>query len=150
MPRFTILTHDFPFLHWDFLLEIPGPLIPAWRLLEEPQGEPCNWPSADSAIPLFPPIQTITAEPLEAHRREYLDYEGPVSRNRGSVQQWDTGLYFSLSQQPACWEIRLEGKRLQAFATLSQPGNRSADLWVMKLIFDEQDRPPPAGNLEHE
>ena len=35
MPRFAILTHDHPFLHWDLLLE-DGESCRTWRLLLEP------------------------------------------------------------------------------------------------------------------
>src|SRR5437868_1093145 len=35
MPRFVVLEHDWPSLHWDFLLEA-GEVLLAWRLLEEP------------------------------------------------------------------------------------------------------------------
>jgi hypothetical protein len=77
VPRFTILTHDQPVLHWDLLLELDeaGPLA-TWRILDDP-GRGVQW----------------RAEPLPGHRREYLDYEGPVSGDRGSVAGWDTGEY---------------------------------------------------------
>ncbi|HLQ45321.1 MAG TPA: hypothetical protein VK137_11370, partial [Planctomycetaceae bacterium] len=35
MPRFAILIHDHPFLHWDLLVEQAG-VLQAWRLLESP------------------------------------------------------------------------------------------------------------------
>jgi hypothetical protein len=67
--RFVILRHDHPFLHWDFLVEEPE-LATTWRLMREPcLAEP------------------ILAEPIEDHRLTYLDYEGPVSRNRGNVER---------------------------------------------------------------
>jgi hypothetical protein len=71
--RFVILTHDWPFPHWDFLAERDG-VLRAWRLLSEPK------PNAD-----------IPAEPNFDHRLVYLDYEGPVSGDRGSVARWDAG-----------------------------------------------------------
>ncbi|QDU78504.1 hypothetical protein Pla110_02080 [Polystyrenella longa] len=71
--RFTILIHDFPFLHWDLLVE-DGETLRTWRLHEEP----------DQSL-------KIVCEPLPDHRLIYLDYEGPVSRDRGNVQQWTTG-----------------------------------------------------------
>ena len=67
--RFAILRHDHPFLHWDLLLEA-GPVALTWRLLR-------------------PPLQRelIAAESLPDHRLLYLDYEGPVSGDRGSVRR---------------------------------------------------------------
>ncbi|MCZ2343654.1 MAG: hypothetical protein LC104_17950 [Bacteroidales bacterium] len=75
MPRFVILEHDWPERHWDLLLEVDT-ILKAWRLREEPQ---CG--------------RRIPAEPNHDHRRLYLDYEGPISGDRGSVTRWDTGEY---------------------------------------------------------
>ena len=35
MPRFVILEHDYPELHWDLMLETAGALR-TWRLLRPP------------------------------------------------------------------------------------------------------------------
>ena len=35
----------------------------------------------------------IEAEELVEHRKAYLDYEGPVSGNRGTVSRWDSGSF---------------------------------------------------------
>ena len=73
--RFVILKHDHPFLHWDLLLE-EATSARTWRLLRRPcLNEP------------------IAAEPLPAHRLMYLDYEGPVSNERGEVQRVLAGTY---------------------------------------------------------
>ena len=73
MPRFVILEHDHPFLHWDLMLEA-GDVLETWRLAQAPE------------------LGTgIEATALGAHRRMYLDYEGPVSGARGSVKRWDAG-----------------------------------------------------------
>jgi hypothetical protein len=73
--RFTILLHDHPWWHWDFLLE-NGDHALCWRLLREPCcGEP------------------IAAEALEPHRLLYLEYKGPVSNDRGVVETSDRGTY---------------------------------------------------------
>lgn len=70
-----MLRHDFPWLHWDFLLARPNaPAATTWRLLRTPcLNEP------------------IAAEALPDHRLVYLDYEGPVSGGRGSVLRLDGG-----------------------------------------------------------
>ncbi len=73
--RFVILRHDHPYLHWDLLLE-KDTSCRSWRLLREPcSGEP------------------IAAEPLPPHRLLYLDYEGPVTGNRGNVRRVVSGSY---------------------------------------------------------
>jgi DNA polymerase Ligase (LigD) len=75
MPRFVILEHDWPQRHWDLMLEAEG-VLRTWRL----------------AAPLTPGVD-IPAEPIGAHRLLYLDYEGPVSGNRGFVKRWDWGTF---------------------------------------------------------
>ena len=70
MPRFAILEHDWPSRHWDLLLE-DGDALLAWRLMEEPRAG-----------------MAVIAEKNADHRTVYLDYEGPVSGDRGSVTRW--------------------------------------------------------------
>jgi len=79
MPRFVILEHDHPFLHWDLMLEVKDGLR-AWRLLEMPA-----------------PGATVPATILSLHRKLYLDYEGPLTGNRGKVSRWDRGSYQIIS-----------------------------------------------------
>jgi hypothetical protein len=96
MPRYVILVHDHPFLHWDFLLE-SGDAALTWRLLEQPR-----------------PDAAIQAEALPAHRLRYLDYEGPVSGGRGNVTRWDWGEYeepLGTAKQNAIANIMLSGTR---------------------------------------
>jgi DNA polymerase Ligase (LigD) len=80
MPRFAILEHDYPALHWDFLLE-EGDVLLTWRLSAPP----------DSGA-------VMDALQMPDHRRLYLDYEGAVSGDRGSVTGWDGGTFE--------WEVR--------------------------------------------
>jgi hypothetical protein len=75
VPRFVVLEHDWPTPHWDFLLEA-GEVLRAWRLLAKP--------TAGVEVP---------AEPNFPHRRLYLDYEGPLSGDRGSVRRWGAGVF---------------------------------------------------------
>ncbi|QDU38141.1 ATP-dependent DNA ligase [Maioricimonas rarisocia] len=102
MPRFVILTHDHPFLHWDLMLEADGALR-TWRLLDEPQPD----------VPL-------RAEALPDHRIAYLDYEGPVSRGRGQVTRWDAGTYDEDAPGEFKRAIAVHGSRLSATAVLEQ------------------------------
>ncbi len=94
MPRYVILTHDHPFLHWDFLLE-SGAACRTWRLREEPAAG-----------------TTVPAEPIAEHRRHYLDYEGPVSGDRGTVTRWDAGTFEWIISKPDRVEIELSGTRI--------------------------------------
>lgn len=104
MPRFVILTHDWPFPHLDFLAECGG-VLRAWRLLTEP--------TADADIP---------AEPNFDHRLFYLDYEGPLSGERGSVSRWDAGTGEWLADEPDRVEIDLRGSKLTGRAVIRSDG----------------------------
>lgn len=92
--RFVILEHDFPTLHWDLMLEA-GDVLKTWRLPEPPRAG------------------TMTVEPLPDHRVRYLDYEGPVSGDRGAVARWDAGVFervddgFRLLGQRGVFRLRI-------------------------------------------
>ena len=75
MPRFVILEHDHPVRHFDLMLET-GSILRTWRLVEPPQ--PGKW---------------VVAEPSFDHRVLYLDYEGPVSGDRGNVKRLLAGTF---------------------------------------------------------
>jgi hypothetical protein len=96
MPRFVILEHDHPELHWDLMLE-SGDVLRTWRLLRPPDT----------------PGETIDAIAIGDHRKAYLDYEGPVSGGRGNVKRWDAGEYRSTASA-AGLELVFEGARLRA------------------------------------
>jgi DNA polymerase Ligase (LigD) len=103
MPRFVILTHDHPYLHWDLFLE-DGDVLRGWRLAEEPvAGKP------------------IAATAQADHREMYLDYEGPVSGNRGHVTRWDFGEYVP---EPPSREASLRASRIGTQVILQITGSR--------------------------
>ena len=60
----------------------------------------------------------IPAEPLPDHRIEYLDYEGPVSGNRGTVTQFDVGTFTLVSESDGL-RVELSGRKLRCIAELS-------------------------------
>ena len=95
MPRFAVLRHDHPALHWDFLLERDGVLL-AWRLSAPPS-----------------PGAAVDAEPSFDHRLVYLDYEGPVAGGRGSVTRWDGGTFDWEARDEGRVVVRLAGSRLR-------------------------------------
>ena len=94
MLRFAILTHDYPTQHWDFLLE-NGEKCRTWRLPNAPDAMLCE----------------MTAEEIADHRLLYLDYEGPISGQRGSVTRWDAGTFEWLTNEADQCLVHLEGQR---------------------------------------
>jgi hypothetical protein len=102
--RWAVLRHDYPFLHWDLLLERTDAQAAAtWRLLRRPC---CDEP--------------IAAESLPDHRVAYFDYEGPVSSGRGTVQRLERGEWHPLWIAPG---FAATGPHANAI-----PPSQSADL----------------------
>src|SRR5437879_3806830 len=102
MPRYVILEHDHPYLHWDLMLEA-GDCLLTWRLAAQPRSG-----------------ETIAATELGNHRTMYLDYEGPVSGDRGQVARWDRGTFSWLKQQGDELSVELNGKHLIGMAFLKR------------------------------
>src|SRR5665213_352131 len=105
MFRFVILFHETPpgyprGTHWDLMFERDAALR-TWALAEEPQVEA---PRTGAMI---------DAERLPDHRLEYLDYEGPVSGDRGHVTQWDRGTFELKSDTAEEFAAIVAGQRLR-------------------------------------
>ncbi|WP_437192740.1 DNA polymerase ligase N-terminal domain-containing protein [Planctomicrobium sp. SH527] len=113
MPQFVILTHDWPDLHWDLMLESNG-ILKTWRLLSQPTAE-C----------------VIEAVPIADHRIHYLNYEGPVSMNRGSVHRFEHGDYSeqpqALNAEPMIFSgnLQLNGKTFKWNAEFIENGEKT-------------------------
>jgi hypothetical protein len=102
MPRFVILEHDHPSLHWDLLLEA-GAVLRAWRLAAPPAAG-----------------DAVGAEASFDHRLLYLDYEGPVSGSRGRVVRWDGGTFGWEEDAADRVRVRLTGGRLRGVLKLTR------------------------------
>ncbi|WP_298867512.1 DNA polymerase ligase N-terminal domain-containing protein [uncultured Gimesia sp.] len=109
MQQYVILRHDFPELHWDLMLEEEG-VLKTWRLNAPPA---IDHASDESSIDLF-------AEALPDHRIAYLEYEGPVSGNRGEVSRWDRGTFSLLEQNDELIVALLTGDELAGRVTLKK------------------------------
>jgi len=97
--------------HFDLMLEVGG-VLRTWLIPE-----------------LLVPGQLIQAEALPDHRLAYLDYEGPVSDNRGSVSRVDEGEYEVLAESAGLWHVRLAGRTLRGSLELRQVED-SPGLWT--------------------
>ena len=106
--RFVLLFHDHPFPHYDLMFEF-GTVLQTWRLSKNLTN------------------QVFTAEKLQDHRLAYLDYEGPVSNDRGSVKRIDKGIYLTSAVTDDLVMIDLEGDNFKGTLTLDRMGT---DNWM--------------------
>lgn len=90
----------------------PGEPLKTWRLAQAPQAE-----------------ILIAAEALPEHHRLYLDYEGPISGNRGEVKRWDFSEVQVLSESQSEILLNLAGRRIDGRAVLTQ--TKESD-WTFK------------------
>jgi len=111
MPRFSILAHDHPAPHWDLFLET-GNVLRSWRLLQ---------PLAAGTV--------VPAQPTGDHRLLYLDYEGPVSGDRGSVTRVDGGNFNWETDSTEHVAVRIAGGRFAGWLTLL----RGPDGWSCRF-----------------
>jgi hypothetical protein len=126
-PRFVILRHTMPAgdcaSHWDLMLESSSALR-TWALAEEPTAN-----------------KPIAATALAEHRLEYLDYEGPISGNRGHVTRWDRGQVCLRHETADELLVVLVGERLQGHARLTRNAAlgcnaQHAQRWTFSFVAD--------------
>lgn len=100
--RFALLNHDHPTPHCDILLQEGGRLL-SWS------GEPgCHCRTGRSVVQ------------RPDHRLLYLDYEGPVSGNRGHVTRIDAGRLTWIVCMPDRVRVRLSGEQYQGILELNR------------------------------
>ena len=90
-----------------------GAALRTWRLLERPLSG-----------------QRVRAELLGNHRLAYLDYEGPVSRNRGRVTRWDAGTFTCELDSADRVVVQLSGQRCSGHAVLERD---AAGDWIFAI-----------------
>lgn len=102
--RFVILHHRLDGgEHWDLMLE-QGDVLLTWQLLRDPT-DPSNFP--------------IPARRIGDHRKAYLDYEGPLTGNRGFVRRVDSGTVEFEANTPQTCRFVLRGARLHGTFALT-------------------------------
>ena len=68
----------------------------------------------------------LPARALPDHRAAYLDYEGPVSGDRGTVRRWDEGTYRALEWAAGRVVVELAGRQLAGRLELRRTGPEGA------------------------
>lgn len=114
--RFVVLEHHWDGVHYDFMIEA-GNVLRAWKLAE-------------------PPALVGAAQRASAnfdHRLLYLDYEGPISGNRGHVLRWDAGTYDGDATAAGALTLNLHGQRLRGELHL-RPVEREEWEWTLKPL----------------
>ncbi len=101
--RYVILSHDHPTQHFYFMLEKEG-VLETWRLNLLPGNAP------------------FLAEKIHDHRLEYLEYEGPVSNDRGVVKRMDSGKYEIIADTESFMIIQLLGGKYQGQINFDRMG----------------------------
>lgn len=109
MPQFAVLRHDSPRgVHFDFLLEVDD-VLKTWALPQPPQ-----------------PGVEMECEALDDHRMVYLDFEGSLSGQRGSVTRWDRGAYLLERRSDTEWVVFLEGEKVTGEVSLRRMAGDSS------------------------
>jgi hypothetical protein len=115
MPRFVILCHQMPPQsprpdHWDLMLE-DGDHLLTWSLPAAPLVGEQFW-----------------ALPLAEHRLDYLDYEGPLTGDRGSVTRHDWGSYKKLSDNDQQQVFMLRGQDKPSRVTIRKKNKNAKEV----------------------
>jgi hypothetical protein len=117
MPRYVVLQHLMPpssgrESHYDLMLERDGMLL-TWAITELPQAG----------------LRTA-AKRLPDHRPAYLDYEGPVSGDRGEVRRVAAGEYRCRVVREERLLVELSGRDDLLLADLQQ---MEGDQWSVRF-----------------
>lgn len=104
--------------HYDLMIRQDQALA-SWRL----DDAPCD----------LQPGQALPAIRIQDHRLEYLDYEGPVSRQRGEVRRLDRGPCRLLDCHPTQYQVQLEGAIVRGAFRLEQVGPAN-DAWTFTRL----------------
>lgn len=90
--------------HYDFMFEVPNQeRLRSFQIPEEPDQARCQ--------------VGIGCRELPPHRREYLTYQGEVSRGRGVVEIWDSGWLQPLKEGARMLEYRMHSEHDREHAT---------------------------------
>ena len=119
MPPYVVLKHDSPDgLHFDFMLQV-GEVLRTWALPQPPAAG-----------------AEMVGRALSDHRLKYLDYEGPIGGNRGSVVRRDGGDYRLLQEGKSEMIVQLSGEKFTGRALLRRLSEES-DQWRFTFLGAE-------------
>jgi hypothetical protein len=101
---------------------------------------PRAWPGArDATATTYPNCPSladrddIAALRLGDHRRDYLEFEGPLSGNRGSAIRVSEGTYSSEKESSTEWVVTLTGSTIDGRVSLSR-SETDASRWTLSCL----------------
>ncbi len=105
-------------------------------LMLEQESRLATW-----AIDKLPELgETVSAIRLPDHRKKYLDYEGPISGDRGSVKRMMAGTYRVDQRSRSCLNVLLslndECISLQILSNGDASNSASATIRRVELVAD--------------
>lgn len=115
MPRFAVLRHESDRdTHWDFFFET-GEKLKTWAAEDAPRAG-----------------EQVACKELGEHRKVYLEYQGPISGDRGTVLRWDQGTFETEWQSDDAWIFKVAGQWLQGRLVFSRLAD-VANQWRLKF-----------------
>ena len=126
MPRFVIQYHKTDRSHYDLMLERGGELV-TFSIYH-----PLDFESRD----------TYPAVLKDPHPMEFLEYEGPLAKEGGSVTIWDSGTYAAGSWKKLDIRVKLHGRKIKgSFRIHCESEIGKYYLTVIRAGEAESDRP---------
>lgn len=146
MPRFVLLYHDCPPnyerpSHWDFMLE-SGDVLRTWALAQLPDDWRVAHARTHAAFPNCPALADnteVAAQQLSDHRRDYLEFEGELTNNRGRVIRVAQGSYEMAAESASKWQVLLSGTTIDGPLQLERNGAGEIH-WTLSLTFRSPQR----------
>ncbi len=104
--------------HFDLMIE-NGPTLATWKM---------DTPPEDAQA------EGIPCARIAEHRRRYLEYEGPISGDRGLVARHDVSTCRALQRSDATWRLAFNGSRLGGIFLLERAGDQGA-AWRLRPLL---------------
>ena len=125
MPQFVLLYHECisgvpRATHWDLMLQENG-VLRTW-VLNDLQAVLAGMP--------------VPVEEIPPHRLDYLEIEGPLTGNRGSVARVDRGMIERMEATDLRIAVQVCGQRIRGTFELTRSSRMSA-LWQLSFLIAE-------------
>ena len=118
--RFVVLRHtDRQGLHFDLMIDL-GKLLATWKFPQPPES---------------PAVHGLGCTRIGDHRRIYLDYEGPILGDRGSVSRHDYGECEILTRNDETWLVKFRGQMLMGRYKLERCDMENHG-WLLRRVLD--------------